>query len=70
MVNNLNQNFEMYKRMQKQKKRNEAGPSRPRANEAGPSRRQENIAGPSSVKCKSCGANQSKFFNNNVYLSR
>mgnify|MGYP001145282009 CR=1 FL=1 len=50
MVNNLNQNFEMLRQIQQRMRRNQAGPSRQRD---------------SSLKCKACGANESKFFNNN-----
>ena len=51
---NLTQNFAMLRKMQQRMRRNEAGPSRPRAN------RQQNA----NLKCKHCGANESKFINN------
>ena len=59
MVNNLDQNFAMFRQMQQ----NQAGPSRPRANQAGPSRPRE-AAKIKNVSCKLCGANKSSFVMN------
>jgi len=80
MVNNITQNFAMLRRIQQQMQQNKAGPSRPRTNkrnEAEPSRprtNRRNKAEPSKprrnkpknaiLKCKRCGANESKFANN------